>query len=107
MGFGASFVRRFGAGGSEPCRWLISERREPKNAEEFYTFYCEVISEIRIAQKPSRLQTILTNLFQRPKPRQTRKPAGRDRTRRTTPDRTRRTTPDRRRTGSRPTARRR
>ena len=59
MGVGRTFVRRFGAGGTEPCRWLICEKRKPKTASEFYTLYCEIMAELRRAQKPSKLLGIL------------------------------------------------
>ena len=51
MGLGKSFVRRFGAGGNEPCRWLVSEKRKPRTGEEFYTLYCEIMAELRYGQK--------------------------------------------------------
>lgn len=75
MGLGMNFVRRFGAGGEEPCRWLVSEQRKPRSALEFYTLYCEVMKELRAAQKPSRVLQLVGRLVGPPRP--ARKPANR------------------------------
>ncbi len=63
MGMGMNFVRRFGAGGEEPCRWLIAEQRKPRTALEFYTLYCEVMKELRTAQNPPKSIGLLTKLL--------------------------------------------
>ena len=54
MGLGNVFIRHFGSGGNEPCRWLICEQRTPRNALEFYTLYHEIMTEVRRGQQPSR-----------------------------------------------------
>lgn len=82
LGLGSLFVRRFGDGCNEPCRWLSSEGRKPKNAAEFYNLYCEIMSELRRGQSfalKSKL-TVRKSRPQRPQrnPQTNRTPANRN-----------------------------
>ncbi len=59
LGLGRAFVRRFGDGGNEPCRWLISEQCKPRNALEFYRLYCEIMAELRYGQSFAQKRSFL------------------------------------------------